>query len=163
MIVIIHQWLWCVMFVSAARIRADKIFLGQLLTNFVRVFFSIELCWPGHFKYYLVLTFTVSTCWSTRMRTVCCSLAVVGHKLVHILALPYPAENAFALSFKLNSFNFFCKSFRTFLTFQRFQVSANFYWPVKKHLFFRGSSVIWRIVVPAIEWSFRIGCGLYQQ
>ena len=25
------------------------------------------------------------------------------------------------------------------------------------------SSVVWRIVVPAIEWSFRIGCGLYQQ
>ena len=25
------------------------------------------------------------------------------------------------------------------------------------------SSVVWRIMVPAIEWSFRIGCGLYQQ
>ena len=34
---------------------------------------------------------------------------------------------------------------------------------INKIVLSASSSVVWRIVVPAIEWSFRIGCGLYQQ
>ena len=34
---------------------------------------------------------------------------------------------------------------------------------IKNCVLSASSSVVWRIVVPAIEWSFRIGCGLYQQ